>query len=344
LKRRYVKYSTVVLSFLTLFILGWILVFQESTAIARARYDQMSGLERLRFYNESLEEQNEKLKTNLRITVPKGVAEKDIVMETDYVNQRFVVSIPRANEKFLFKNPIVGSSNNIQDIITEAGGDVLNIEILLDAVYEPKVSYEGDYMYVGFKDPHELYDKIVVIDAGHGGNDPGTIAEGFYEADIDLEIAKKLKPKLEAQGIRVYMTRETDKYVGLQTRVGMANAVKADAFISIHCNSTSARSSKYNGTQVLFNDGDETGNSYELAELCMEGVTTNFSSERMMVSSGSSIYIVRNSKVPVALVEVGFMSNKEELAKLIDEDYQNKAADGITEAISKAYLRGIIHG
>ena len=304
----------------------------------------MSGIERLRYYNERLEEENEKLKSSLRITVPKGVGEKNISVSKDFVKCTLSVSIPRANELFLYKNPIVGSSNNVKDIIVESDDDSLNVEITMDKAMEPELTFEDQYMYIKFRDPHEIYDKIVVIDAGHGGSDPGTIAEDVYESDIDLAIAGYLRDYLEASGVHVYMTRSVDTNVTLESRVNLANSVKADAFISVHCNSARYKNQTYSGTQLLFNDQDESKASLELAKLCMEGVTQYFGSERLITRAGNDIYIVRNSNVPVALVEVGFLSNKDELAKLTNPEYQKKAAQGLASAVSKAYLQGVIHG
>jgi N-acetylmuramoyl-L-alanine amidase len=85
---------------------------------------------------------------------------------------------------------------------------------------------------------------VVVLDAGHGGNDPGAVGpKGTREADINLAVVERIRVELERQGIRAEVTRDGDTFVSLQDRAARANAANAAVFISIHCNSASASDS-----------------------------------------------------------------------------------------------------
>lgn len=192
--------------------------------------------------------------------------------------------------------------------------------------------------------PQEVYDKVVVIDAGHGGRAPGANETGVNEKEIDLDIVLQLKKILDEDdhNIGVYYTRTDDSNPTFDQRVQLANKSDADLFISVHNNSTnSGRMSSANGTAVMYNESDESElGSKRLAQICLEEVTGQLQSRNRGLVEGDSIYIIRTSKVPVALIEVGFMTNQQELDLLRSEDYQKKAALGIYHAILRAFEEG----
>lgn len=96
-----------------------------------------------------------------------------------------------------------------------------------------------------------------------------------------------------------------------------------------------------NGTQVLYSESDDSElSSQRLAQICLDHVSSAFESTSIGLLPGDDIYIIRSSEVPVALVEVGFMTNADELAKLNSQEYQAKAAEGIYEAIKQAFEEG----
>lgn len=343
MEKRFVNRVAIGTTLFTILMLAWIITFQSSAAVNKARYRQMSGIERLNYYNSNLVEKNPKLENHIRISLPKGISEKDITIENEYARKQIMIYIPKANEGFLFKNPIVGSSNGIVDLVSESSGDGSYIEIYLDSIYEHNVHFEDGYMYVGFDKIRDVYDKVIVVDAGHGDGDPGVIAGDIYEADIDLAIAKLTKEYLENEGIKVLMTRQNSYNTSYADRVNLANEVKAAAFVSIHNNAAKYKGLQYEGTQTLYNADDESGASKRLAELALDYVSKEFDTRKLVSAPGQDIYIVRNSKVPMTLVEVGFVSTDSELQKLLDPYYQDKAAKGICDAVMAAYEEGTIH-
>lgn len=125
------------------------------------------------------------------------------------------------------------------------------------------------------------------------------------------------------QNIGVYYTRTDDSNPTFDQRVQLANKSDADLFISIHNNSTrSGRMSGTSGTQVMYDETSEA--SRQFAQICLEEVTGRIGSRDKGLVEGDSIYIIRTSKVPVALIEVGFMTNKDELEKLNSDAYQRR--------------------
>ena len=220
------------------------------------------------------------------------------------------------------------------------------IEISLDSVVELQKTSDEHYIYMDFLTPHEVYDKVVVIDAGHGGNAPGATKQGINEKDIDLAIVLKVKELFDEAGdesVGVYYTRTDDSNPSLEQRVDMANKAGADLFISVHNNSTkSGRMSSINGTAVMYDEekASEENGSMQLAQICLEEMTAALGSTSKGIVKGHEIYIIRTAEMPVALIEVGFMTNQDELNRLNDEAYQKEAAQAIYNAIYRAFQEG----
>jgi N-acetylmuramoyl-L-alanine amidase len=124
--------------------------------------------------------------------------------------------------------------------------------------------------------------------------------------------------------------------------VQLANKSGADLFISIHNNSSHNGSlSSLNGTEVMYSESDDsTLSSKRFAQICQDHLTATLGSKNIGLLEGDSIYIIRTSEAPVALVEVGFVTNREELGKLTSADYQKLAAQSIYDAIEQAFEEG----
>lgn len=170
--------------------------------------------------------------------------------------------------------------------------------------------------------------KLIVIDPGHGGSDPGTVAGTAYEKDFNLDIAIRLKKLLEDKDINVLMTREDDVYVGTYARPIMANEAGADLFISIHNNSCGNPS--VSGTETLcYPDPKKRAFALEIQKAVVKELGLP---DRGLVEKPGYI-VTREAKMPAALVEVAFMSNNNDLSLLKTEEFRQKAAQGIFNGI-----------
>lgn len=310
--------------------------------------EKMTGLEMLDYNttNAQKNEDTDDFTQQLRLKLPDGVSSSEVTISNSYITQTITITIPKADEDYLYDYPMIGKSDHIDNLTYESHGGKGVLEISLDEVFELDSSFQGQYLYLDFLTPQELYDKVVVIDAGHGGNAPGAVKQGIYEKDIDLAIVMQLKAIFDADtehNIGVYYTRTDDSNPAFEQRVGLANKSHADLFISIHNNSTkSGRFSSINGTAVMYDEQKEEQElgTKHLAQLCLEEVTGALGSSDKGLVPGNDIYIIRKSEVPVALIEVGFMTNQQELANLSSPDYQKKAATGIYQAILRAIEEG----
>lgn len=271
----------------------------------------------------------------ISMELPPEVTWDNIQIEESYIDKTISLTIKGLGKDYYSSYDISGKADNIVEMSYYSKDMVGTIDIVLSRVLELETSLKDGYLYLDFVDPHDIYDYVVVVDAGHGGSMPGADKQGVLEKDVDLDIVLKLKELFDNndKNIGVYYTRTTDTNPELAQRVGLANDSQADLFISIHNNSTaSGRMSSINGTEVMYQGADKTGRSKEISELCLSHLLTDLGTQSKGTVVGDDIYIIRESQVPVALVEVGFMTNKEELKNLCDEDFQQRAAQAIYDA------------
>ncbi len=272
----------------------------------------------------------------IRLSLPQNVTAASVSINNKFVDRDIQISIKGIGKDYFTNYPILGKSDNIEDVTYDSEDLVGVIDIMLDDVFEVSMSSEGGYIYLDFVDPHEIYDYIVVVDAGHGDNVPGATKMGVSEKDINLDIVLELKKLFDRcdKNIGVYYTRVDDSNPSFENRVGLANDTDADLFLSVHNNSTaSGRMSSINGTEVMYEGGDSSGESKAFASLCLNNLLAQLGCKSKGVVVGDEVYIIRESKSPVALVEVGFMTNIKELEDLQDKEYQQKAARAMYNAV-----------
>ncbi len=339
MQEKILKISTVILTLTT--VVAMIVLGQFPRVKAEKEQEQMSGLEKLDYDTAKAQQEEVSFFQQLRLELPKGISEADVRIENNYVKQLITITIPEADKDYFDSHPLLGRSDHIDELYMEKGV----IDITMDAVYEVESTVADGFLYLDFRTPQEVYDKVIVIDAGHGGRAPGAIKQGIQEKDLNLGILVKLKALLDQndKNIGVYYTRTEDNNPTFEQRAQLANKSGANLFISIHNNSTTdGVMSGYNGTEVMYDEAksEEGLSSKHLAEICLEETTAALGSKNNGLTLGNSIYIIRNSQVPVALIEVGFMTNQEELDKLKSEEYQQQAAQGIYNAIMRALEEG----
>lgn len=186
-----------------------------------------------------------------------------------------------------------------------------------------------------------LTGKIIYIDPGHGGIDPGSIYKNIYEKDINLSICLKLKKELEKSGAQVYLTRDGDydlstpntstrKKSDLNNRVRLINDSNAFMYISIHLNATNSKT--WHGAQVFYDDVNKENK--KIAEIMQQELKNNLNTNRE-ISEISNMLLNRKVKIPGVLIEVGFLSNDNERYLLKQDSYQQKIIKTIVNGIVK---------
>ena len=184
--------------------------------------------------------------------------------------------------------------------------------------------------------------KVIVIDAGHGGDDEGAVSfDGkINEKDYTLLIVKELKDILDKSDITAYYTRLSDKYVSKKERVKLVNEMDADMMISIHCNASDEWTSTANGSEALFSKrktGRKKLTNKKLAKLLSDNVSDNVGIRNRGIIQREDLYLMHHSKVPTAIIETGYITDKSDLRYIVSKSGRRKIAHGIYNAIVEAY-------
>jgi N-acetylmuramoyl-L-alanine amidase len=191
---------------------------------------------------------------------------------------------------------------------------------------------------------------LVVLDPGHGGQDSGAICGPVYEKDLTLDIAQRVNRLLQAQGIATLMTRLGDSYVSLADRVAVTNRARDCIFVSIHFNEgkkvvggvetyyaehQAAPAPRLVSWIPFFNGPaaeSPTLASQSLARFIQEAMVARTKAPDRGTKS-EQFFVIANVDVPAVLVEAGFLTSKEDLAKLDSNDYREQMAAAISEGI-----------
>ncbi|WP_147805288.1 N-acetylmuramoyl-L-alanine amidase [Alkalicoccus halolimnae] len=181
-----------------------------------------------------------------------------------------------------------------------------------------------------FEQSSPLLDKTIVVDPGHGGRDPGAVANGLYEKEVVLDVSLRLEEELRKAGANVIMTRRSDWYPSLSGRVTQANNARADIFVSVHTNA--AVPTQASGSETFYDLRTWGGDSYKLADdLQTEMIDKLDTVDRGVKENG--FYVIRNTNMPSALVELGFKTNAQEAERMKTDQFREDSADALYEGI-----------
>lgn len=212
--------------------------------------------------------------------------------------------------------------------------------------------------------------QTVVIDAGHGGHDPGAVHDGLREKDLALEIAQFLRQELAGRGLSIAMTRDRDEFLSLSQRPAIANRLQADLFISVHINAN--RQSHVAGLEVYYprhsvvtasaswpphvREEDVAFPSVTIRQVLWDLALSQARQESSRLANDvcasmasrlevpcrwvkpARFVVLREATMPAILVEVGYVSNHEEAARLREPSYRRDIATGIADGVL-AYIR-----
>lgn len=270
----------------------------------------------------------------LTLDAPSGLSASDIRVEDLYREKKLILDLGDNYEEHFGKGTYkVGDQvvNNIQ-IINDRTTKIIINESSIHAV-NVKDTAEG--IQIKLVKPQEKYGKILVLDAGHGGNDGGSSGNGLKEKEVNFKQTMVVKNLIEKNtDIKVYMTREDDSTLTLAFRTDLANDINADMFVSIHNNSASPAAK---GTELLYYPNSSDTRSKQIAKLMQDNIVKATGMYNRGIKERPDLYVLRTSKMPAVLIEGGFLSNAEDAAKLKSEDFTQKYAYAVYEAIVEAF-------
>lgn len=251
--------------------------------------------------------------------------------------------ISNAQHNFVFHRQkmtaiVDGSLYYLHHPIVKDKIDTRDLEILREAIVKPALL------------KHRL---VVMLDAGHGGKDPGCQYSGMQEKKIVLEVVLEIKRLLEKEGHTVYLSRKDDQFLSLQQRCEMASEKPIDAFVSVHVNASENASAEGVEVYMVPNKGALSVNGTTLPEgpsISQYYLTTStrlaFAVQRQLLSleecpvdrgvRHAYFRVVRDTPAPAILAEIGFLSNKKEATRLMQPTYRQAIAKAIANGITEA--------
>lgn len=202
-----------------------------------------------------------------------------------------------------------------------------------------QVTDDNANIYIKLLRPQEVYSKIVIIDPGHGGNDPGAAHFGLVEKNLNLSISQKVMALIEQDGrIKAYATRNSDVFVELIDRSTFGNDI-GDLFISIHNNASEYNPNAHGIETYYYNRdlGNHIGMSSKVAAEKLHRRLLEYLGSFERKLSHNNLSVIRESTIPAVFLEIGFISNEEEAALLAAENYQWLVAQAIFDGIIEIF-------
>jgi N-acetylmuramoyl-L-alanine amidase len=283
----------------------------------------------------NLTENADIIKKQLEISFDKKIDKQDI-----YYADGYEYKIVTTKNKQIIVNQVINRSNAGRNIAVSNNGEETRFTMIFDNYLEYIYSEDKDYIYIKPVTPREKYDKIVVIDPGHGGvSSPGAVYNNVIEQAVNLSYAMKLKKLTDAQEkIKFYYLRFEDIDVSLDDRIAISNGINPDMFISMHCNANDY--SYVKGTEVYYSttlpDSDKLSGE-DLAKLVYDDLAKNLDSPGRGALETEDYRVVIKASVPAILIELGYMTNDSDLKRLSDEEFLKKAADSLYNSILTVY-------
>ncbi|MBQ9091838.1 MAG: N-acetylmuramoyl-L-alanine amidase, partial [Anaerotignum sp.] len=260
-----------------------------------------------------------------------------VKFEDHYLDGYFDVILPKDLEDVYGDGTYEIGDDVIESIEVSTSGGKTTLRFWQNRISCYSIKEESDRYVIYVKNPQDVYDKVLLLDAGHGGKDPGTSGNGLVEKDIVLTMVKKINAELD-NDIKVYLTRNSDVYPENNSRAKIANQI-ADAMVSIHMNA--AENTLVNGTETLYqvhsNDTGDGLTSKKLAELIQNSIIEATGNNNRGIKQRTDLLILNGTTVPAVIVETVFLSNIGDALKISQEDYQDIVAEAIAEAIEEAF-------
>lgn len=261
-------------------------------------------------------------------------------LQNSFANGRYIELTNSTNRVLIFTHPggsvyVNGQNIGLAGTQHKEDGTLYFSELLIPRIrgYLNSQAPLPQPNYNSSSSSSQYVGRTVVIDAGHGGKDPGAISYlGYYEKEVNLKVAQKVAWRLKQLGIRVIMTRNDDFYPELNDRAEIANRANADLFVSIHHNSNRNRIHRGYTVYIAPDASDTSRRTGRLIEKAM--ANTGLSSNGMRTND---YRVLMRTQCPAVLVECGYLSNPSEAAILYDGDFQNRIANAIVEGIQKSF-------
>jgi N-acetylmuramoyl-L-alanine amidase len=290
--------------------------------------------------------QEENSDYELQFNLPSDVDYSLINHEDRYYENKIAILIPGDYRSYYESNPIKSSSDVVKSVSVSYKSNCTEILITTTKLQGYRLEENNGLVGVVLGNPRDIYQNIVVLDAGHGGTDPGAIrslnGKTINEKELNFKIMYQLTQKYfnaEDSNIKVYYSRYNDTKVDLYERAAFATKVGADLFVSLHMNANTSTSPS--GTEIYYTGTNKSTtssglNSKTLATMFLNELPGKIGTKKRYISD-QNLVVTRETKVPAILVELGFMSNPDDLVKITDSSVQEKAAKAMYDILCDVF-------
>ncbi|MGL4737351.1 MAG: N-acetylmuramoyl-L-alanine amidase [Cellulosilyticaceae bacterium] len=263
-----------------------------------------------------------------------GLTLGQVRLRDDYNNKKLIIDLGDYYKDF-FKEGVLNVQDSRVNRLYITTDSTTKLVIEGKTVQAVNVYETSDHIQIELVKPKEKYGRIVVVDPGHGGSDGGAGANGVREKEINLEQAMLIYDLLERDpSIKVYTTRKSDVYPSLTARTDLANDIEADIFVSVHNNSAG---STVKGTEVLYYPSSSDSRSQSMAQIIQRKIVNYCGNVDRKIKSRPDLAVLRNSRMPAILLEGGFLTNKEDAAKMKDPAYNQQYAQAVYDGIVEIF-------
>ena len=281
---------------------------------------------------------------SMKVLLPDKVTYSQITTTDQYWNQKFLIIVPGNQVSFYKEHAPVDNSSSVTKISVSQTSDKRNTQIVVTTkgLKGYKLEKGSGYFTVCVGNPKDIYQNIVLIDAGHGGKDGGASKNGLKEKNLNLTIGYNLiNTYFEKKNspVKAYWTRHNDTFVNLYERPTYSKTYQADLFVSLHMNS--AGSSTANGTEVYYSSSNNSKsfsgiNSKLFAQKMKDTLVSTLGTKDRGVKQAGFVVIKQNT-VPAILIELGFVTGSTDSKNLKKEAFQKKSAKTIYQGICSTF-------
>ncbi|MCR5330320.1 MAG: N-acetylmuramoyl-L-alanine amidase, partial [Lachnospiraceae bacterium] len=294
----------------------------------------------------------------MELPIPDEFSPKKIEIVEKLYNNMFIIELEGDHSEF-YKDAIVNTGEAVRQIsvLYYPLKDITRINVCMrtdenNTIIAHNEEYMKHSIKFTFDRPQNLYDKIIILDAGHGGTDPGTKHGGYNEKDLNFNIIYKYcKELFDESDIKVFYSRSDDTLPSLYDRAGLAARVGADFFVSVHQNSNNNKA--VHGTSVYYStrnkstfpasDPESKTEQTELldgkimARMFLNALLDKLGTVNRGIIDEKFVVVKEANSVPAVLIECGFMSNPDELKSLVTKKTQKLIAEAIYETVLDIY-------
>lgn len=267
-----------------------------------------------------------------------GLNASQITVEENYHEKQIVIHLNNQYSSYLQAGTWEKATGAITKL--QITHQALETQIILttSTVQALTVEMQDNQIEMNVVKPSDKYDKIIVIDAGHGDHDSGTTYANIKEKDLTLSISEAVVALLEADdSIKVYATREDDSFLQLMERTAFSNEIEPDLFVSIHINSVD-KNAAASGTETYYTEKLDTRNK-TFATMVQKALVSEFGTRDRGVKANTFV-VTRYTNAPAILIEIGFLTNENDRAIMTASDFTSRYARTLYQCILEYYAAG----